>query len=91
MFKRYHCLFKGRVQGVGFRYTVQDYSEKYKLSGWVRNLPDGCSVEAEIQGLEKDIQSMTADIKVYFGQNIRDLSMHEIPVAVEEPVFVIKH
>jgi len=89
--KRYVFLFKGRVQGVGFRYTLQDYSQKYKLSGWVRNLPDGCSVEAEVQGSQKNIQAMVADVKVYFGQNIRDISMHEIPVVVEEAVFTIQH
>ena len=34
-------LFSGRVQGVGFRYTVQDVAGNYDVRGYVRNLPDG--------------------------------------------------
>jgi len=30
------------VQGVGFRYFTQDAAEKLKISGYVRNLRDGC-------------------------------------------------
>lgn len=38
----------GRVQGVGFRYFVKQQADKYCISGFVRNLPDGSvSVEAE--------------------------------------------
>ncbi|MHC4288506.1 MAG: acylphosphatase, partial [Planctomycetota bacterium] len=34
-------IFKGRVQGVGFRYTTQRAASRYELTGYVRNLPDG--------------------------------------------------
>jgi acylphosphatase len=34
-------LFEGRVQGVGFRYTVKNIARGYEVTGWVRNLPDG--------------------------------------------------
>ena len=29
----------GRVQGVGFRYFVKQQAEKYKIKGYVKNLP----------------------------------------------------
>lgn len=47
---------KGKVQKVGFRYSVMDYvlSEKLPLVGQVRNLPDG-SVEVLAQG---DIEAL---------------------------------
>lgn len=36
------CYFvSGIVQGVGFRYFVQDEAERLQLSGYVRNLRDG--------------------------------------------------
>src|SRR5207248_2933045 len=38
---RRQCLFSGRVQGVGFRYTVKNIALQHNISGYVRNLPDG--------------------------------------------------
>jgi acylphosphatase len=47
---------KGKVQKVGFRYSVVDYvlTQKLPIVGHVRNLPDG-SVEVVAQG---DIESL---------------------------------
>lgn len=36
-----HVLFEGRVQGIGFRYSVRQIATGFDLTGWVRNLPDG--------------------------------------------------
>jgi len=36
-----HVFYEGRVQGVGFRYTVRQVAKGYDVLGWVRNLPDG--------------------------------------------------
>jgi acylphosphatase len=38
------AIFKGNVQGVFFRQHVKEYAEKYKVSGYVKNLENG-SVE----------------------------------------------
>ncbi len=38
--KRY--FVSGNVQGVGFRYFTQRAAERLQLSGYTRNLPDGC-------------------------------------------------
>ncbi len=47
---------KGKVQKVGFRYSVVNYvlTEKLPIVGYVRNLPDG-SVQVVAQG---DIESL---------------------------------
>lgn len=48
---RKHIFAHGRVQGVGFRFTVTAIAQTYNITGWVRNLYDG-TVEMEAQGLE---------------------------------------
>ena len=55
-------LFSGRVQGVGFRWTVQEICSRRSLGGWVRNLPDG-RVEAEIFGSMDDVRAAVAEIQ----------------------------
>lgn len=44
----------GRVQGVGFRYFVQDHAAVEGVHGYVRNLPDG-RVEALVEGEEESV------------------------------------
>lgn len=44
----------GRVQGVGFRFYVQDHAAAEGVHGYVRNLPDG-RVEALIEGDEQAV------------------------------------
>ena len=51
---RKHFFFKGRVQGVGFRYRAQNAASLYSVTGWVKNLYDG-SVEMEAQALGKTL------------------------------------
>ncbi|MBL8829940.1 MAG: acylphosphatase, partial [Planctomycetaceae bacterium] len=46
---RRRVLFHGRVQGVGFRVTTRSIAQRFAVTGWVRNLPDG-SVELLAEG-----------------------------------------
>ena len=50
-----HYLVKGRVQGVGFRYTVQGLAQRYPVSGYVKNLLDG-QVELVAEGEALDVE-----------------------------------
>lgn len=47
--KRYNIIFKGRVQGVGFRYKSYMIANELGLTGDVYNLYDG-DVEVNVQG-----------------------------------------
>ena len=61
--RRMHIFYSGRVQGVGFRYTVKRVAAGFELAGTVRNLPDG-RVELIAEG---DLAELKA-----FQQAIRD-------------------
>lgn len=72
-----HVIFSGRVQGVGFRFTAFDIANRYKLAGFVRNVPDG-SVELIVQGNADDINGCIQDIQESFAEYIRDAKIEEI-------------
>lgn len=45
-----HVVFRGRVQGVGFRDFVLEEAAQQGLEGWVRNRADRVLVEAVFAG-----------------------------------------
>ncbi|MFX1483513.1 MAG: acylphosphatase [Promethearchaeota archaeon] len=53
---------EGRVQGVGFRWTVADTARDLGLSGLVRNLSDG-RVQIFLEGQKEDITDFIRIIK----------------------------
>src|SRR5258705_8664764 len=52
-------MIRGRVQGVGFRYWVEQEARARRLEGWVRNRRDG-SVEALLAGPAGGVSQMIA-------------------------------
>ena len=72
-------VFKGRVQGVGFRYTTQRAACRYDLTGFVRNLPDG-TVEALMQGTAANVQACLNDLQDTFGGYLRETNTTDQPV-----------
>jgi len=74
---RRHLIFYGRVQGVAFRYRVQQICNSLGLTGWVRNCYDG-SVEMEVQGTSADISEMIRRISAQSYIEITGIEQTEL-------------
>jgi acylphosphatase len=68
---RVRILFSGRVQGVGFRYTVCQLASPLRVAGYVRNLANG-DVELVAEGTKQELRSLLDLIRdSQVGQFIR--------------------
>ncbi len=54
--------YEGRVQGVGFRYTVKTLAHGFDVTGTVCNLADG-RVELRVGGDKEEVESFLAAIR----------------------------
>lgn len=54
--------YSGRVQGVGFRYTVRTVAQGFEVTGTVRNLPNG-GVELLAEGVESELEAFRNAIR----------------------------
>lgn len=70
-------LFRGRVQGVGFRATAQDLAEGFEVAGTVRNGADG-SVELVIQGAPQEVDGLLAAVNRRMRSYIMDQDVQEL-------------
>lgn len=55
--KRVHVVVTGRVQGVGYRYSLWSVAERAGVTGWVRNRGYD-SVEAELEGAPEAVDEI---------------------------------
>jgi len=74
-------FYEGRVQGVGFRYSVKRLASGYEVIGWVRNLPDGrvelLAASFETEEIDAFLQAiLDSDL----GGGIRDVENSPVPV-----------
>jgi acylphosphatase len=62
MLHHVHIIVQGHVQGVGYRNWTYSQAKLLKLTGWVKNLPDG-AVEITAEGPEAVLQSFLTFLK----------------------------
>lgn len=89
--ERLHAVFSGRVQGVGFRFTVREISTRYSLTGVVRNLRNG-TVELVAEGSEADLVDFLNEIhESHLKRNILNERIQWKPITGEYDRFGIGH
>jgi acylphosphatase len=82
--ERRRVHYSGRVQGVGFRFTSQRLAERYAVTGYVRNLPDG-RVELVAEGEPATLNAFLAAVQSALGAKIHSVSIESEPSG--EPPF----
>ncbi len=83
-------LYRGMVQGVGFRYTVRWIAARLAVTGYVRNLPDG-RVQLVAEGLPEELDRLLDAVGAQMGQYIRDTSQTARPATGQFDGFRIRH
>ncbi|EEU12600.1 acylphosphatase [Anaerococcus vaginalis] len=84
--KRYNMIFKGRVQGVGFRYKSYLLANELGLTGDVNNLYDG-DVELNIQGDREKIDLFLEKLAMDRFIRIDDIEIKEKELINNEEKF----
>lgn len=85
--KRYYILYKGQVQGVGFRWRLMQIAHKYNLTGYVVNLSNGnVATEVQGQGVDEFLQeSLQEDYYIV----IDDYSVKQIDLVENEEAYKV--
>ena len=83
-------FYEGRVQGVGFRWTVRNVAKGFDVKGWIRNLIDG-RVEMQIAGSEDEVRAFVDAIaESELRAHIRKTTENTLPAPVEANGFEIR-
>ena len=86
--KRYHIIFSGKVQHVGFRLEIEQLALKLQLTGWVKNLENG-DVETEVQGMDNKIDFLLTFMRSLKRIKIERLEKESVAVSNQEHEFKI--
>jgi acylphosphatase len=84
-------VFRGHVQGVGFRATAWSLARGFEVVGYVRNLPDG-GVEMVVEGEPSEVDAFLDAVRSELGGGIRSESVAPLNAGdTPLPNFSIRH
>ena len=87
-FVRRTLHFTGRVQGVGFRFTAEAVASRYRVAGFVRNLPDG-RVELVAEGSPAELDLLQSAVEQAMQSCIKEVSASDSTATGEFASFSI--
>ena len=84
-------FYEGRVQGVGFRWSVRNVAKGFDVTGWISNLPDG-RVQMQVSGDEEEVRSFLDGInQSELRAHIRKQTESKLDRPVTANGFEIRH
>ena len=87
--QRKSLIFHGRVQGVGFRYTMQFAARDLGITGWCRNEYNG-TVSSEVQGTAEAIRRLIKALQSGGSIRIEKIDQKDLPVDKNEGSFRVR-
>ncbi|NLX58154.1 MAG: acylphosphatase [Phycisphaerae bacterium] len=87
---RRETLFRGTVQGVGFRWSVLRVASEHAVTGYVRNCADG-SVEMVAEGDAAEVEAFCRAVGQRMSDYIRDVRAADAPATGEFRGFEVRH
>lgn len=87
--ERREAYFSGRVQGVGFRQTAVRIAERFTVTGFAENLPDG-RVRLVVEGQPEEIDLFLAAVQDELDRYIREIDVKAREAAGEFNGFGIR-
>ncbi len=84
-----HAVYRGVVQGVGFRFTACNIAKRHRVRGWVSNMADG-GVELTAQGLRQNIKLFLDDLGNEFKNSISDVNIASVSLSKKFSEFQIR-
>jgi acylphosphatase len=88
--ERREVLFSGRVQGVGFRYTVRGIAARHDVRGFVQNLNDG-RVLLVVEGAPGSLKTFIDAVQAEMERYIAHVQTTVLPATREFSTFNIRH
>lgn len=88
--ERREVLFSGRVQGVGFRYTVRGIAARHDVNGFVKNLHDG-RVLLVVEGASRSLEDFIAAVQAEMDRYIANTQTAVLPATGEFTRFEVRH
>ena len=73
-------LFRGDVQGVGFRFTAVRIAQRFEVTGYVKNLAGG-EVELVAEGDSREVATFVEAVHSAMAGHVSDDEMHDVPAA----------
>jgi len=68
--------YEGMVQGVGFRYTARSLANRFDITGYVMNMPDG-SVDVYAEGSPDQVDTFIQALKEEMGEYVQNVKIED--------------